>query len=208
MIQFPQATRVHKSIPKKAFYSHLSLTKPVQNAFVTDIDRIYVEQSLTQKNLNLNTDSKTREILVMGITVKKENYDHRVLEAIARNNHHKLLFILDNEGLCQVALFEQKLYTTAWQDAGDIDIEIQGNSLDEIWENLVEEIALAEETPGKTDELSLNERLNRQEQLEKLDKEITKLKEVVWKERQPKRKFELHEKMQEYRKKREELIHG
>lgn len=72
MIQFPQATRVHKSIPKKAFYSHLSLTKPVQNAFVTDIDRIYVEQSLTQKNLNLNTDSKTREILVMGITVKKK----------------------------------------------------------------------------------------------------------------------------------------
>ena len=65
MITFPSATRVHKRLPKEAFYKHLPLTQVLKDAFVSDIDRIYVEWSLTKENLHLQKVGDVKEILVM-----------------------------------------------------------------------------------------------------------------------------------------------
>ena len=54
MIDFPAATAVHRKMPKEAFYKHLPLTKPLKDKFVSDVDRIYVENSLTRETLTLH----------------------------------------------------------------------------------------------------------------------------------------------------------
>ena len=61
MVHFPTTTAVHRRLPKEAFYKHLPLTKVLKDKFVSEVDRIVVENSLTKDNLNLTADSEVRE---------------------------------------------------------------------------------------------------------------------------------------------------
>lgn len=208
MIEFPTATAVHRRLPKEAFYKHLPLTKVLKEKFVSDVDRIVVENSLTKENLNLNVDSDIKEIMLLSINLKKQEFDGKVVEAIARQNPHKLVFLIVFEDQRQLALYHSKLYRTQWMDAAEVSLKPQGFSLDEIWDTFVEQIALYEERAETADTLSVDERLALQEQILKLEKLIDKTEAAAWKEQQPKKQFELYSRLCEYKKKMEELKSG
>lgn len=208
MIDFPTATAVHRRLPKEAFYKHLPLAKALKDKFVSDVERIVVENSLTKENLNLNSDSGIKEILLLSITLKKQEFDGKVIEAIARQNPHKLVFLLMFEDSRQLALYHSKLYRTQWIDASEISLKPQGFSLDEIWEAFVEQIALYDERAEKSASLSVDERLALQEQILKLEKLIARTEAAAWKEQQPKKQFELYTRLRGYKQELEDLKHG
>lgn len=207
MIHFPEATRVHRRIPKEAFYQHLPITNALKDRFISDVDRIYVEWSLTKDSLHLEKDGRIREILVLLIELKKRDFDAKILEAIARQNPHELIFLLSYENERQLAVYHGKLYRSQWMPEEHVELSARGFSIDEIMDSLIEQIALANETDGGGN-LSIDERLARQEKIEKLQKQIEKTETAAWKEQQPKKKFELYSRAQEYRKKLEEIKHG
>ena len=208
MIEFPAATAVHRRLPKEAFYKHLPLTKILKEKFVSDVDRIMVENSFTKENLNLASDAEIKEIMLLSISLKNQEFDGKVIEAIARQNPHKLVFLLSFENQQQLAVYRNKLYRTVWMDHDEIALKLQGYSLDEIWDSFIEQIALYEERAEQTDNLSIENRLAIQEQILKLEKQIDKTENAMWKEQQPKKKFELHTRLREYQKKLEDLKHG
>lgn len=208
MIAFPAATAVHRRLPKEAFYQHLSLTKILKEKFVSDVDRIAVENSLTKENLNLSSDAEIKEIMLLSISLKKREFDGKVIEAIARQNPHKLVFLLCFEEQQQLAVYYKKLYRTLWMKQDEVALKLQGDSLDEIWDSFLEQIALYEERAEQTDDLSIAARLALQEQIQKLEKQIAKTEAAMWKEQQPKKKFELHTRLREYQQKLEDLKHG
>ncbi len=208
MIQFPDATAIHRRMPKEAFYKRLDLTTALKDKFVSDVDRIYIENSLTKDNLNLAVDSDVKEILMLSITLKKQEFDGKVVEAIARQNPHKLLFLLIYEDQRQLALYHSKLYRTRWMPEADLSLEARGFSLQEIWDNLIEQVALYEERREQSEGLTIDQRLQLQEQIVKLEKQIAKTEAAAWKEQQPKKRFDLYTKLQTYKQKLEELKHG
>lgn len=208
MIDFPTATAIHRRLPKEAFYKHLPLTKILKEKFVSDVDRIMVENSFTKENLNLASDAEIKEIMLLSISLKNQEFDGKVIEAIARQNPHKLVFLLSFENQQQLAVYRNKLYRTVWMDHDEIALKLQGYSLDEIWDSFIEQIALYEERAEKTADLSIEERLEIQDQILKLEKQIDKTENAMWKEQQPKKKFELHTRLREYQKKLEDLKHG
>ena len=208
MIEFPAATAVHRRLPKEAFYKHLPLTKILKEKFVSDVDRIVVENSLTKENLNLASDAEIKEIILLSISLKSQEFDGKVIEAIARQNPHKLVFLLSFENQQQLAVYHNKLYRTLWMDHDEITLKLQGYSLDEIWDSFIEQIALYEERAEQTESLSIDARLAIQDQILKLEKQIDKTENAMWKEQQPKKKFELHTRLREYQKKLEDLKHG
>lgn len=208
MIEFPAATAVHRRLPKEAFYKHLSLTKILKEKFVSDVDRIVVENSFTKENLNLAADAEIKEIMLLSISPKSQEFDGKVIEAIARQNPHKLVFLLSFENQQQLAVYHNKLYRTLWMNHDEIALKLQGYSLDEIWDSFIEQIALYEERAEQTADLSIEDRLEIQNQILKLEKQIDKTENAMWKEQQPKKKFELHTRLREYQKKLEDLKHG
>lgn len=208
MIEFPAATAVHRRLPKEAFYKHLPLTKILKEKFVSDVDRIVVENSFTKENLNLASDAKIKEIMLLSIFLKNQEFDGKVIEAIARQNSHKLVFLLSFENQQQLAVYHNKLYRTLWMDHDEIVLKLQGYSLDEIWDSFIEQIALYKERAEQTDDLSIEDRLAIQDQILKLETQISKTENAMWKEQQPKKKFELHTRLREYQKKLEDLKHG
>lgn len=208
MIEFPAATAVHRRLPKEAFYKHLPLTKILKEKFVSDVDRIVVENSFTKENLNLASDAEIKEIMLLSISLKNQEFDGKVIEAIARQNPHKLVFLLSFENQQQLAVYHNKLYRTLWMDHDEIALKLQGYSLDEIWNSFIEQIALYKERAEQTNDLSIEDRLAIQDQILKLEKQIDKTENAMWKEQQPKKKFELHTRLREYQQKLEDLKHG
>lgn len=208
MIEFPAATAVHRRLPKEAFYKHLPLTKILKEKFVSDVDRIVVENSFTKENLNLASDAEIKEIMLLSISLKNQGLDGKVIEAIARQNPHKLVFLLSFENQQQLAVYHNKLYRTLWMDHDEIALKLQGYSLDEIWDSFIEQIALYKERAEQTNDLSIEDRLAIQDQILKLETQINKTENAMWKEQQPKKKFELHTRLREYQKKLEDLKHG
>lgn len=204
MIEFPAATAVHRRLPKEAFYKHLPLTKILKEKFVSDVDRIVVENSFTKENLNLASGAEIKEIMLLSISLKNQEFDGKVIEAIARQNPHKLVFLLSFEDQQQLAVYHNKLYRTLWMDHDEIALKLQGYSLDEIWDSFIEQIALYEERAEETADLSIEDRLEIQDQILKLEKQIDKTENAMWKEQQPKKKFELHTRLREYQKKLEQ----
>lgn len=207
-MEFPLSTAVHRRLPKEAFYKRLPITAALKDKFVTDVDRIYVQNSLTKDNLNLGADSNIKEILLLAITLKKQEFDAKIVEAIARQNPHKLVFLLCYEDKRQLAVYHSKLYRTEWLDEEEIQLPLRGTSLTEIWEHIIEQIALYEEKAESTKGLSIDERLKLEEQIAKLQKQIDKTEAAAWKEQQPKKRFELYTRLQDYKEKMEELKHG
>lgn len=208
MIEFPAATAVHRRLPKEAFYKHLPLTKILKEKFVSDVDRIVVENSFTKENLNLASDAEIKEIMLLSISLKNQEFDGKVIETIAKQNPHKLVFLLSIENQQQLAVYHNKLYRTLWMAHDEIELKLQGYSLDEIWDSFIEQIALYEECAEETADLSIEDRLEIQDQILKLEKQIDKTENAMWKEQQPKKKFELHTRLREYQKKLEDLKHG
>ena len=208
MINFPEATVVHRRLPKEAFYKRLPLTTSLKDKFVSDVDRIYVENSLTKENLNLTADSDVKEILLLSISLKKQEFDGKVVEAIARQNQHQLVFLLIYEEQRQLALYHSKLYRTQWMPEDELQLVANGFSLEEIWNSLIEQIALYEERANTADNLTIDQRLALQEKILKLEKQIEKTEAAAWKEQQPKKRFELYTRVQSYKQKLEELKRG
>ena len=208
MTEFPVSTRVNRRVPKEAFYKHLTLTAALKDKFVTDVDRIVIENSLSNDSLNLNAPSEIKEILVLSVTLKKQEFDGKIVEAIAKQNSHKLLFVLVFEDKKKLALYHNKLYNTDWTNENEISLKLNGSSLDEIWQSFIEQTALYRERAENAGSLSIDERLARQERITKLEKLIEKTEKSAWKETQPKKKFELYSKLKGYKIELEDLKNG
>lgn len=208
MMGFPKVTVVHRRMSKEAFYKRLTLNKALKERFVSDVEQIYVENSFTKENLNLTVDSGVNEILLLSITLKKQDFDGKVVEAIARQNQHKLVFLLQFNQQNQLAIYHGKLYRTEWIDESETDLQLQGFSLEEIWTAFIEQIALHGEKAANTETLSVDERLGLQDRILKLEKQIEKTEAAAWKEQQPKKQFNLYTRLQKYKQELEDLKNG
>lgn len=207
MITFPSTAHVGKTMPKEAFYRQLNLSPELKEKFVSDVRRITMEYALTAESINVDKSDDLLEILVLTIQLKKQEFDNRIVEAIARQNKHKLVFILSFEDQQQLAMYSSKLYKTPWLPAEEMKLEARGQNIAAIWESFVEQIALIGEKPAAA-ELSIEERLRRQEKIAKLQKDIAKLERMTRKEIQPKKKFELYQQVQALKKQLEEIENG
>ena len=128
MIQFPSSTFVGRVIPKEAFYQRLNLSAELKARFVSDIRRITIEHSLSEHTLHLKPGAEVGEIIVLGIELKIQALDERLLGHIARQNKHKLLFWLRFEGQGRLGVYFNKLYTSGWQPQEALDFVPEGTT--------------------------------------------------------------------------------
>lgn len=207
MINFPESTKTNRRIPKEAFYKHLSLSTALKSKFVSDISRIVAENSLTKENLNLVKDSEIKEILLLSIELKKRDYDQRIIEAIAKGNPHKLVFLMSYEDQKQLAVYYQKLYMTEWMPENKVELHLSGDRLEDIWSGLVRQIAIGPDAQSSSN-ISLDDQLDRLDEIKLLQQRIKKLERAAWGETQPKKKFALYQDLKKNKEQLEVLKRG
>lgn len=206
MNSFPGSSKVNRILPKEAFYKQLNLTSEMKGKFVSGIRRIVVENSLTENTLHLKPGTEVIEILVLALDLKQKEVDNQILEIIARQNKHNILFWLRFKEHGQFALYFNKLYKTEWQPLESISIETKGFTLDEVWNGYVEQIALTKELGHAVKETPVTYRLKRQEDIIRLEKSIELMDKAARAEKQPKKKFELAMQVQHLKKDLDDLL--
>lgn len=207
LLNFPKSTEFNKRIPKQKFYENIAVTPAMKRAFVEQIRIIYWRNKIATTTLNLAAGEQVTEIEVFEVRLSAPKLDESVLRQIDREIPYHILFLLEYEGKYRAvigykeaaagktAFKVDRYYSTDWLDEDDLPVHLEGLTLDAVYENFVRQIAgeaLAEEN-GTT----LKESVEQQKQREQIEKQIATLEAKIRKEKQPKKKFEFVQKLNE-----------
>ena len=206
MLGLPASTEIHKLITRKRVYEHFGadMSAERRKRFEADIARMVLTNEVSPVSINLPAGEQVQSFFVLQVTLKEKEFDAQNIALLARLFGQRLVMMLEYEGRQRLALWQGRLYLTEWADAGAWTLPLTGLNLDQAWEHIVAQIAGIDREPGR----ALDEQLAQAAQREKLQKEIARLEKQARAERQPKKKFELVQKIKAKQQEMEELSHG
>lgn len=198
MLGLPASTEIHKLITRKRVYEHFGadMSAERRKRFEADIARMVLTNEVSPVSINLPAGEQVQSFFVLQVTLKEKEFDAQNIALLARLFGQRLVMMLEYEGWQRLALWQGRLYMTEWADAGAWTLPLTGLNLDQAWEHIVAQIAGIDREPGR----ALDEQLAQAAQLEKLQKEIARLEKQARAERQPKKKFELVNKLRRLQK--------
>lgn len=189
MLGLPASTEIKKLITKKKVYEHFGadMSAERRKKFDVDIARMTLTNEVSPVSVNLSAGDDVQNFFVLHIALKAKEFDQQNISYISRLFGQRLVMVLEAEGQARLALWQTKLIMTDWSALDTLRLPLTGLNLDKVWENIVTRIAGIEIEQGRT----LDEQIAVSAQREKLLKEISKLEKQARAERQPKKKFEL-----------------
>lgn len=205
---FPKSTEFGKRIPKQTFYEHLDISPALKRAFIEQLRVIYWREKLAVSTIHVAEGASVTEVEVLEIALHQPQLDEAVLLQIDREIPYHILFVLTYEGKVQAwigykratesgknAFKVERYYHTDWMPEDALAFHINGLDMDAVYENLVWQIADDDlcQRPGET----LQESVERQIKQENLKRQIEQLEKRLRAEKQPKKKWKLHQKLQE-----------
>lgn len=205
MLDLPVSTEFNKRIQKQKFYENIAVTPAMKKAFVEQIKIIYWRNKIAATTLNLAAGEQVTEIEVFEMRLSAPELDESVLRQIDREIPYHILFLLEYEGKYRAvigykeaatgktAFKVDRYYSTDWLDEDDLPVHLDGLSLDAVYENFVRQIA--GEVLADKNGTTLKESVEQQKQREQIEKQTATLEAKIRKEKQPKKKFELVQKL-------------
>lgn len=194
MYGLPQNTLINKPLYKKAVFEKFNLKVVERDRFDADISRMALVARVSSATVPALTKGKQIEgFYVLQVVLKRKDYDPKNILMLQKLIPQKLIFALQFEEQTQFCIFHTRLQQSAWMATDEAVITLQGLSLDDVWNNIVATIggldAQAEE--------SIEEQITQREQQEKLLRQIESLEKQCRTEKQTRKKYELHKKLQE-----------
>lgn len=187
MLGLPKSTEMNKQLPKKAIYAKFQMNTAAKDKVDADISRIVIVNEISPSRINIPAGEEVGSFFVLLVALKKKDFDEKTIAALSKLIPQNILFVLEFEGQSKLAVYRTKLMQTDWKPTESCTLELRGLTLDKVWENAIRSLELG----VWNEELSLDENLALHERREKLEKKIAKLEKQARAEKQPKKKFEL-----------------
>lgn len=187
MLGLPKSTEMNKQLPKKAIYAKFQMNTAAKDKVDADISRIVIVNEISPSRINIPAGEEVGSFFVLLVVLKKKNFDEKTIAALSKLIPQNILFVLEFEGKSKLAIYRTKLMQTDWKPTESCTLELRGLTLDKVWENAIRSLELG----VWNEELSLDENLAIHDRRSKLEKEIAKLEKQARAEKQPKKKFEL-----------------
>lgn len=191
MLGLPKATEMSKQLPKKAIYAKFQMNTAEKDKIDSDISRITIVNEIAPSTVNIPAGEVVKNFFVLLVSLKRKNFEEKTVIALSKLISQNILFILECDGESKLAVYHTKIIQTGWKPTEEHRIELQGLNLDKVWENIVVAVGGISIEHGNT----LDEQITVNEQREKIKKEIAKLEKLARAEKQPKKKFELVQKI-------------
>lgn len=206
MLNLPNATEYNKRVPKKKFYEQLEISPEIKRVFVDQIKNIVWKNKIAPSTANIADGKQVTEIEVFEIQLISHNFDEKVLKLIDQGIPYHLIFVLHCEKQIQLwtAFKEAKnkegtsykveaYFHTDWMPDNAFSLELNGLNMDQVYENLVREIA-GDDLEYDENE-NLKESVNRTSEICRLKKEIEKILTKMRKEKQFNKKVKLNDEL-------------
>lgn len=237
LLNFPEFTIVNRVVPKVAFYSHLEVNARMKSLFVENVEQFVWLYKLAPSNLHISDGKEVHEITIFLVKLKAIEGSLEIFKFIDNHMPRHTLFILEHEEQHHGHLVKQhqllvnykqwkdaslgtfvivKTFSSEWlpresfigenlkkDGKGLIRIDTSSN-MDALYESLVRQIANSHITSSEKD---LHQAVVETQEIENIQKEMASIKKKEAKERQPQKKFALHQEYLRLKKKLERLIH-
>ena len=192
MLGLPAATELSQQLHKKAIYAKFNMNSAAKDKFDADISKIVIVNEISPLTIAVAVGESVNSVYVLKVTLKHKDYDEQNIIKLSRLINQNLIMILEYTGESRLAVvYMNKLLCTDFRPSGMLKLELKGLDFDEVWKNIIIQIGGIEITNDRT----LEEQIAEDERVNKLKKEIEKLERMAQKEIQPKKKFELHQKI-------------
>ncbi len=195
MLSLPKSTELKKQLPKNAIYAKFNMNNAQKERFDADISRINIIAEISPSTTNIAKGETVSSIYIVQVMLKRKEFDERTIIQLSKLIDQNMILALEFENMTKLAIYHTKLLQSEWCDKEDAKIELKGLNLDKVWESIIKQIGDIEVSEG----LSLDEQISQNEERAKLEKEIARLEKQARAEKQPKKKFELVQKINELR---------
>lgn len=205
MIVFPKSTLVGKPVPKTAFYKNLEVNAKMKQRFVDSVESITWTAKLAPSTLSVADGKTVHEITVFRMVLKKEEVPSDVLTLIDKQMPRHTLFLLQHDdAFCLLVNYKEwhdaantrfdivKTFQTGWTSADKLSLSLDGQDMDTVYSAIVKQVAGADITSEAKD---IHTAVAQTKEQEALRQKIAALEAKIAKERQPKKKFELHQQL-------------
>lgn len=203
MLNFPSSTAFGRRLPKELFYKNLDVKPELKHRFIDQIKRITWANKFSPETLNIAAGQTVQEIEVFHIQLTGQALEDRVLTLMDKGIPYHLLFILERpDGQCRLSIaykeamekskvaFQLKeCYHTAWMAQDAFSLNLTALNMDALYESLVRQIA-GEALPSLEDE-SLRDTVERQQERERIQKQIAKLQAQMKREKRLAKQMEM-----------------
>ena len=194
MFQLPPATAINQPLYKKAVFEKFNLKAVERDRFDTDISKMALVARISPATVPALAEGQDiKGFYVLQVALKRKDYDSKNILMLQKLIPQKFIFALQFEEQTQFCIFHTRLQQSAWMPTDEAVITLQGLSIDDVWNNIVATI-------GGLDvqaEESIEEQIIHREQREKLLRQIETLEKRCRAEKQTRKKYELHQKLQE-----------
>lgn len=191
MYHLPEKAVVKKQLPKATIYKKFDLNPASKARFDADISRIDIVGEISEATVSVPAGENVSTVFVLQVALKKTDFDEKNIMLISKLIDQKMIFVLTHENRAKLAVCYGRFFQTEWQNADDVSIPIRGLNLDAVYQNLITQIGAIHITDGNT----LSQQIELDEKRAKLEKEIARLEKQARAEKQPRKKFELVQKM-------------
>ena len=187
MLGLPKATELNKKLPKTAVYAKFQMDTAEKAKIDADISRITIVNEVSASKVNIAPGEKAQAFFVLQVVLKRREFNERTLIVLSKLIPQNMVLLLEYDGQAKLAVYHTKLLQTPWSDPETLSLAINGLNMDAVWENVIVQIGGIQVQEGNT----LDQQLAQDDQKAKLEKEIACLQKQLWAEKQPKKKFEL-----------------
>lgn len=187
MLGLPKSTELNKPLPKTAIYTKFQMNAAEKAKIDTDISRIVIVNEVSAAKLNLAPGESVQAFFVLQVTLKHREFSEKTLITLSKLIPQNMVLLLECDGQAKMAVYHTKLLQTPWRDPADLTLAIKGLTMDAVWKNVIVQVGNIRLQTGNT----LDQQIAIDEQRAKLEKEIARLEKLAWAEKQPKKKFEL-----------------
>ena len=201
MLGLPKSTELSKQLPKTAIYRKFNMSNAEKEKFDADISRLSIVAEISPQTLSITVGETVQSVYVLLVSLKKKDFNDNTIIKVTKLINQNMLLVLESEGESKLAICHTKLIQSEWKPTDELQLSLTGLNLDEIWESIVVQVGGIDVEEGNT----LEQQIVVNEQQEKLKKEIERLEKLARKETQPKKKFELVQKIKGLK---EEMLNG
>ena len=197
MFALPATTEIKKLLPKKTIYEKFGLKSAQRDAFDADISRIDIVNVVSPSTVpGLKEGERVKEFYVLFVALKRQDYDEKNILLLTKLIKQNMIFALAYNDMVRFAVVHEKLFVMDWELLEEAALPLMGFDLDKVWEHLVITIGKFEVMEGVTMEEQIaidGEKLKKIKLIKSLEKKLKV-------EKQPRKKYELFQQVQELKK--------
>lgn len=219
ILNYPQSCIVNRVVPKNMFYKFMEINPRMKTRFVNDVVSITWLYKLSAQSLNVTSSDNMLEIEVFVAQLKGPDCPPDLFSFIDCNMPHHIVFILTYEDNAMLLINYKEwarseetpphrgggrervfkitqTFTSPWVKTKDIQLPVQGQSLNRIYDNFVASVSgIGEHKAGAMAEI-----VELKQRIAKMESELNALQVKVRKEKQFNIQMEMNKQVKAKRK--------